>query len=78
MIQSGGRQLNPNLDRIVGSYGQNQKSNGRIIDSDDDIDALEDGTFMSNVKADFNSSQRHQSEVTDIWLQNKSELCNAL
>ena len=33
---------------VVRSFGHNQRDCGRIIDSDDDIDMLEDGTFLSN------------------------------
>lgn len=58
------------MERIISSYGQNQKNNGRIIDSDEDIDTLNDGTLLNNGKK--------SDQAADNWLKTKSELITCL
>lgn len=62
--------LSGSMERIIASYGQNQKNNGRIIDSDEDVDTLNDGTLLNNGKK--------SDQAADNWLKTKSELVTCL
>ena len=63
------------MDRMVGSYGVNQKQNQRIIDSDEDVDTLDDGTLLNNMRG---RQITDHIAACDSYLRAKSQLNDAM
>ena len=63
------------MDRMVGSYGVSQKQNQRIIDSDEDVDTLDDGTLLNNMRG---RQITDHIAACDSYLRAKSQLNDAL
>jgi hypothetical protein len=55
--------------RIQKEKLKREGNNNRLIDSDDDLEILEDGTLLTNNKTKKNKK-------ADKWLKSKSELIN--
>ena len=53
------------MARIASSFGHNQRDCGRVIDSDDELDQLGDGTMLSNLGARASKSVKEEAARID-------------